>query len=613
MNRKGRSPETQGSLFGEVEQSSGHHGDHLRPKKTKEVVTSVQSASNKKSISRKATYQSIQAKVGEIVYLPLDELKIISEYNTRCSFVEEGHVEDLAQLIQERGFSLTRPLLVNVIRNAAGEITERRVVAGRHRRDGARKAKLALIPCVQYEGLTPQEECLLDRWDNEMDENHKQAHFLAEAEHCRYLVKTKGWSQGRVAQTKGVSRSMVQWKLQIANLPEQVKVTIRGCHHGGTLTERHLREVVRLKNPAHMLLIIKEIIERWRAAEAEEVDEKGVPFQTMKQREILNRVAEFLELESREGVSPQVAAMMPEIEPEQVKGSVKNPHSSIPSVSSSVGPPPEEPSKVPNEEEAELARMREERLAEQQAMGPLGVPSQKRTTEGMKFDLMPRWLRRSPLRKRLGADWDLFDVLVEFSMRYQYGQKSAKASEYFFVEGRGSTPEGSYQYLAELCNVTVVTVKKKLRRLIQKKYLRMMQANLPQYPRFQICWEKLKEEYDASAWFIDYEDGGLCNIPVNVSGKIEPTPFHTIWVRDGVVCQGVDGAVSDVMKELKQLGAKPSFVKKLLRENYLGTLRDLLTRLPSLIESHEQKRGEKVDKPLSFFLEHLKEAPKEGS
>ena len=50
-----------------------------------------------------ATYQAIQEKMEQITFLSLDSL-VISEYNTRCSFVDNEHVEHLVNLIKERGF-----------------------------------------------------------------------------------------------------------------------------------------------------------------------------------------------------------------------------------------------------------------------------------------------------------------------------------------------------------------------------------------------------------------------------------------------------------------------------------------------------------------------------
>jgi hypothetical protein len=321
-------------------------------------------------------------------------------------------------------------------------------------------------------------------------------------------------------------------------------------------------------------------------------------------------VGTFLDLETHGEVAPELTELASSSEPILNKNHPEITQPSDPTARQPVEAALEDPKEVPNEEQAFLAKLREERLKEQQAMGPLGVSSQERSTEAMRFDIIPRWLRRS-LRNALGADWDLFSTLVEFGMRYQYGKKSASSQEYFFIEGSENTPEGSYRHLAGLCNVTLVTLKKKLRRLVQTGYIQMTLADLPQYPHFQICWEKLKEKYDSSAWFIRFDEGGLQNIPATFSGTIKPTPIHTIWVRDGIACKGIDHAVSETMEDLKKLGARTNLVRKLLRETELGTLRHLLARLPHLMESHQQKTGEKIDNSLSFFLGCLKKVLKD--
>lgn len=567
-----------------------------------------------------ASYKSIQSKMSGIATLPLDSL-IVSEYNTRCAFVDQDHVEHLAKRIAERGFLPIRPLLVNVIRNASGAISSRRLVAGLHRYKGSILAELREAPCTQFEGLTPEEECLLDRLDNEMDEDHKKAPFLAEAEHYRYLIEQKGWSHRQIAQTKGVSRSTVQWKLQIAALPEQVKNTIRGCHNCGTLVEGHFREICKLKSAGHMILIIKEIISRREAADQEEGECTVVP---MKHREILNRVAELLERESRGEVAPEVAEMAANSLP-QTGEEDETAEQDLPSPSplTAGGAPGQKFSKVstkvspmldapaPNEEEAALAQMRQQRIEEMKAQGPLGVVSDKRSTAAMKFDVIPRWIKCSSLPSLLKGDWLLFETLLKYEMRYKHGLESTQAEDgYFFIGGRESTPGWAYQFLANMLQQKVATIQKKLRYLEKIELIKIKKVPLPRYPQFQICWESLKKLYDQKAWWIPFEEGGVDQMPPNYSGIIEPTPVHTIWVREGMVIKGIDYCMKETLEALEQLGASGKFARKLVQEYHLGTLRHLLVLLPTQIETYEQTQGEAVREPLNFFLSRLKAIPK---
>jgi len=556
-----------------------------------------------------ASYQSIQAKMSGIGNLPLDSL-IVSEYNTRCSFIDQDHVEHLAKRIAERGFLLIRPLLVNVIRNASGAISSLRLVAGLHRYKGSILAELREAPCTQFEGLTPEEECLLDRLDNELDEDHKKAPFLAEAEHYRFLLEQRGWSQRQIAQTKGVSRTAVRWKLQIANLPEQVKALIRGWAHCAHLVEWHFREICKLKNQGHMILIIKEIISRGEAADQEEGDGTIVP---MRHREILNRVAELLELESRGEVAPEVAEMVANSpqEPQEL-ASETGTDLPTPSVTMSKESSGAIMARVPDEEEAALAQMRQERIEEQKARGPLGVASEERSTGAMKFDVMPRWLKWSSLPAALknGRLWELYEELIKYEMRYKYANQPKKADNgYFYIENRENTAEGAYKHLGRPLNLKAETVQKKLRKLEKYGLLEMQTSPLQPIPRFRIHWEHLKELYDRDAWQIPFEEGGLEDAPFSFTGPIEPTPHHTIWLRGGLVKEGVDQMGERAKKGLKALGASPRLQAKLFKEYLPELLVRSLEEMPRAIEQYEEQNKKQVKNKLEFLLGILKAAP----
>jgi ParB-like chromosome segregation protein Spo0J len=117
-------------------------------------------------------YKAIEAKRGSFVNLPVDRL-VVSEFCTRAAHIDWQHVDHLAQRIRERGFFPQRALAVNVIQDATGTPVAWRIVAGCHRFEAAKKLELSEVPCLLYYGLTDQEECLVDRMDNEMDNLHK--------------------------------------------------------------------------------------------------------------------------------------------------------------------------------------------------------------------------------------------------------------------------------------------------------------------------------------------------------------------------------------------------------------------------------------------------------
>ncbi len=571
------------------------------------------------------SYQSIQEKMGDSARLDVSEL-LVSEYNARCSFVDRPHVEHLANLIQERGFHPTRAISVNIIQNAVGETVSTRVVAGRHRFEAAKLAGRTHIPCVQYFGLTDEEEVLLDRWDNEMDEEHKPVHFFEDAEHYGFLKERKTWSQRKIARVKGVSKGTTGWKLKIAALPEEVKAIVKGAHnecpHCGHLVEAHFREICKLQKSGHMILIIKEIIERGQAEKEETLNNLEVSVRAMKQREVANRVSELLELESREEKSPEVydnSDNMVKSTPASLPGghhgdhpeegeSTENRFQPTSSVAMKTAPS-SRPSSRGSDDDEFLAELREQRIAEQMSNGPLGVDSEKRSTAAMKFDIEPRWLKHSSLSKTNKPLWLLFVHLIQLEMRYKYGEESTNEEDgYFFIGGSESTPEWTYQYLGEILDLKPAIIQKKLRTLEKHELIRVERAELPRYPRFQIRWDHLKNLYDEEGWSISFEEGGLAKLPPDFSGQVGPTPLHTIWVRDGIVQDGIDRGVKETIEDLEKLGASSKFAHRILKENYFGTLRQVLAQLPSRMDDYQQKNGEEIRKPLDFFLGCLEAA-----
>jgi ParB/RepB/Spo0J family partition protein len=560
-------------------------------------------------VGMNAIYDAIKKKRGELVELPLDVL-VISEFNTRQAFIDEEHVKELAAMIAEYGFYPDRAIQVNVIRNAAGEVIAERLVGGAHRYLGAKLAGRSTIDCRLYYGLTDEEECFLDSLDNKIDEKRKRVHFFAEAEHYRYLLESKGWSQRQIAQTKGVSRSTVQWKLQIAALPEQVKDIIRGGHHGGHLTERHLREVIKLKTIGHIILIIKEIFLRGEAADQEKGDGTIVP---MRHQEILNRVGELLEMESRGEVAPEVAEMVAMCPPDPPESpSEASADCPLPAVTMRKESCAAEVARVPDEEEAFREELRQERIEEQKSKGPLGVASEERSTGAMKFDVVPRWLKwsRLPVALKNGRLWELYEELIKYELRYKYNPQRQKTDNgYFYIETRENTAEGVYKHLGRPLNLKAGTVQKKLRKLEKDGLLEMPTSPLQPIPRFRIHWEHLKELYDRDAWHIPFEEGGLEDAPFSFTGPIEPTPHHTIWLRGGLVKEGVDQMGERAKQGLKALGAAPRLQAKLFKEYLPELLVRSLEELPQAIERYEEQNKKKVKNKLEFLLGILKTAP----
>ena len=248
------------------------------------------------AVEEKAVYQAINEKMGETISLSPDKLHL-SEYNTRSTCVDRQHVENLAVRITEQGFHPKRAISVNVIRGVGGAETTYRVAAGVHRFEASKKAGLRELPCLVYYDLTEDEECFLDKWDNEMDETHKQIHFLDEAAHFKYLSEIKKWSYRQIGKNKGVDHMTAARKIRIAEIPEQAKTIIRSVDPGLHLfSEKYFRDICKLSDP-YIIAICEEIATRGRLAENGEKDHDGRSVTPMKQAEIKKRVDELLQLE----------------------------------------------------------------------------------------------------------------------------------------------------------------------------------------------------------------------------------------------------------------------------------------------------------------------------
>lgn len=121
-------------------------------------------------------------KLGEFISLDINKI-IISEFMTRCQFIDDLHVKSLMVSIEKHGYIPKSAVWVNAVTDDGtkqGNIIQYRLVAGCHRYEACRRLELKEIPCQLYYNLTDEEECKFDRINNELDEHHKQFHFLKE-------------------------------------------------------------------------------------------------------------------------------------------------------------------------------------------------------------------------------------------------------------------------------------------------------------------------------------------------------------------------------------------------------------------------------------------------
>ena len=153
-----------------------------------------------------------------------------NRFQPRKTFAQD-ELNDLANSIREKG--VLQPILVRPI---AGEANAFEIVAGERRWRAAQLAKLHDVPVVVRE-LSDAESLELA-----IIENVQRANLNAIEEAAAYheLMDRFGYTQERLAQEVGKSRSHVANTLRLLKLPESVKAMIRD----GRLTAGHARTLI---------------------------------------------------------------------------------------------------------------------------------------------------------------------------------------------------------------------------------------------------------------------------------------------------------------------------------------------------------------------------------
>ena len=153
---------------------------------------------------------------------PVDKLSI-SPMNLRALINDETHIKNIAETINNEGFSPNRGLLVNS-RNG-----DYRVVAGSNRLRAMQYLGRENVPIYLFKGLTDEQEAKLSEQDNRLDETHKPIHFLDVAEAYNRIQKEIGWTQEKIAQEYNISQGEVSRFCTIwVNLSDTAKKLIKG-------------------------------------------------------------------------------------------------------------------------------------------------------------------------------------------------------------------------------------------------------------------------------------------------------------------------------------------------------------------------------------------------
>lgn len=176
----------------------------------------------------------------ELRYVPVAELSL-SDFNPRNSRPDDT-VARLADRMVRNGYEVTRA--VWVYKNGNGL----EVFAGGTRLAAARRAGLKEIPAWIHTGYDDDELVRLADVDNENDEYHERVPLVDVWADYKRLAD-KGWTQERIATAKGVSRTLVVFRLKMAGFPKAIHDYVTK----GDLNEGQMRELLQCNNfPPHL-------------------------------------------------------------------------------------------------------------------------------------------------------------------------------------------------------------------------------------------------------------------------------------------------------------------------------------------------------------------------
>jgi len=479
----------------------------------------------------------MKEKLGELISLHIDKIQI-SEFNTRCQFVDNDHVKTLMTSIEEHGYIPKSAVWVNAIKGPDGEIINHRLVAGRHRYEACRRLDIKEIPAQLYYNLTDEEECELDDIDNRLDEHHKPVDFLATAEHYKYLRDVKGWPQRQIAKAKNVSRGIVQWRQKIADLSEEVKSIIRGGQPVGHLHEKYFQFICKLSLIPHQILICKEII-----ASKIEGDEshkkfpelKFIPSSPMTQKDIEARVEELLILEEKGEIAPE--ALQLQSEPQVSLSLIEN---TVPaSLTSSQDKASGITTEVTEEKETKGEQLQFDIFSEIS-----DTRFEKARSGEFRFSVLPMWLKHTDLIKNMcSSGYMLLQELIAYDLRYK-----PEKDKFFFIK-HSPKYDKCTDFLAHIAGVKSQTLHKKILPGL-KKYVNYRKTD--ENIKFQMKWNRLYDIYIKYANEIPFDDGGLMDIPSGYTGWVRPTPFHYIYIENGVIKHSSNDTKEITAKETRK-------------------------------------------------------------
>lgn len=184
--------------------------------------------------------------------LPLTEL-VANQFQPRTVF-DGDRIEELAVTIEEHG--LLQPIVVRK------QGTGYEIIAGERRYRAVRSLGWETIPAIIKE-MTDETTASLALIENLQREDLTP---IEEAEAYERLLALQDITQEVLARKLGRSQSTIANKLRLLRLPTDVREALKQR----TITERHARALLPLKDEALQVTVLAEILEReWNVKETE--------------------------------------------------------------------------------------------------------------------------------------------------------------------------------------------------------------------------------------------------------------------------------------------------------------------------------------------------------
>jgi len=188
---------------------------------------------------------TVQDESEKIEHLPVGNI-VPNRYQPRTIF-DEAKIDELAKTIHTHG--IIQPIVVRELEKGKYEI-----IAGERRFRAIKKLGWDTVPCI-IRNMNDKETASMALIENLQREELTP---IEEALAFNQLLEIHELTQEALAQRLGKSQSTIANKLRLLKLPKQVQDAILNK----SITERHARALMPLKDEALQLKVLDEILEK---------------------------------------------------------------------------------------------------------------------------------------------------------------------------------------------------------------------------------------------------------------------------------------------------------------------------------------------------------------